>query len=97
MNFVLTILLFFILGLAQGVPVGEARLGDIQPDSPAEAAGLLHGDEILAIDGTSISEWIEFQTIVRDHPEQELALLVDRSGQQIEIHVTPKAERIEEF
>ena len=97
MNFVLTIFLFFILGLAQGVPVEEARLGDIQPDSPAESAGLLHGDEILAINGTSISEWLEFQTIVRDHPGEELALLVDRSGQQIEIHVTPRTERIEDF
>src|SRR5699024_1739777 len=34
MNFVLALVLFFILGTVQGIPVDEAKLGEIQPDSP---------------------------------------------------------------
>src|SRR5699024_6571614 len=35
MNFVLTAVLFFIIGAVQGIPTEEATLGEIQPDSPA--------------------------------------------------------------
>ncbi|GAA4059843.1 RIP metalloprotease RseP [Amphibacillus indicireducens] len=91
MNFVLTALLFFVMGSLQGIPSEEARLGEIMPDGPAEAAGFEAGDEILAINGEPISKWIEFQTSVRDNPDQELFMQVERAGQELEIAVTPQA------
>ncbi|MCA0969104.1 RIP metalloprotease RseP [Halobacillus litoralis] len=89
MNFVLAIILFMILGFVQGVPSNEAKLGEIQDNSPADQAGLMAGDEIVSVDGESVSTWEEFTTIVRDHPEEALMLTVSRNGSTQEMEVTP--------
>ncbi|MGP4075634.1 RIP metalloprotease RseP [Halobacillus sp. K22] len=89
MNFVLAIVLFMILGFIQGVPSNEAVLGEIQEGSPAQSAGLQKGDEVIAIDGESVSSWDEFTTIVRNHPSEEITMTVDREGQTQQIAVTP--------
>ncbi|MBH0229308.1 RIP metalloprotease RseP [Halobacillus yeomjeoni] len=91
MNFVLAIVLFMILGFIQGVPSDEAELGKIQADSPAEKAGLMAGDRIVAIDGEPVSTWEEFTLIVREHPDKEISLTVEREGQNENIQVTPAA------
>ncbi|MCA0983293.1 RIP metalloprotease RseP [Halobacillus yeomjeoni] len=91
MNFVLAIVLFMILGFIQGVPSDEAELGKIQADSPAEKAGLMAGDRIVAIDGEPVSTWEEFTFIVREHPDKEISLTVEREGQNENIQVTPAA------
>ncbi|MCA1009267.1 RIP metalloprotease RseP [Halobacillus halophilus] len=89
MNFVLAIVLFMILGFIQGVPSNQAVLGEIQEGSPAESSGLQKGDEVIAIDGESVSSWEEFTTIVRSHPSEEIVITVERGGQTEQISVTP--------
>ncbi|MFD2925557.1 RIP metalloprotease RseP [Halobacillus naozhouensis] len=89
MNFVLAIILFMILGFVQGVPANNALIGDIQPDSPAEEAGLQAGDEVVGIDGEPLDTWEEFTQIVRNHPEEQVTLTVERDGQTVQIDVTP--------
>ncbi|ASF39496.1 RIP metalloprotease RseP [Halobacillus halophilus] len=89
MNFVLAIVLFLILGFIQGVPSNQAVLGEIQEGSPAESSGLQKGDEVIAIDGESVSSWEEFTTIVRSHPSEEIVITVEREGQTEQIAVTP--------
>ncbi|WP_226578843.1 RIP metalloprotease RseP [Halobacillus litoralis] len=91
MNFVLAIVLFMILGFIQGVPSDEAKLGQIQNNSPADEAGLMAGDEVIAVDGESVSTWEEFTRIIRNHPEEEVTLTVNRSGETQELNVTPAA------
>ncbi|MFD1018219.1 RIP metalloprotease RseP [Thalassobacillus hwangdonensis] len=91
MNFVLAIIIFFILGLVQGVPVDEARLGKVIEDSPAQEAGLQSGDEIISVDGQQVSTWEGFTEIVRQHPDQELTLTVSRNGDTEELNVTPQS------
>ncbi|UOR12698.1 RIP metalloprotease RseP [Halobacillus amylolyticus] len=89
MNFVLAIILFMILGFIQGVPVNNALISDVQPDSPAEEAGLQAGDEIVGIDGESVNTWDEFTQIVRNHPEEQVTLSVERNEETIQVDVTP--------
>lgn len=76
MNFLLAIVIFVILGLVQGVPSEKALIGTVEPDSPAEQAGLNSGDEIIEIEGQPISTWEEFTGIVQEHPEEELDIVV---------------------
>ncbi|MBU5594993.1 RIP metalloprotease RseP [Amphibacillus sp. MSJ-3] len=97
MNFVLTVILFLIIGAAQGVPSEDAKLGEIQPNSPADLAGFQPGDEIVSINDQSISRWTEFQSIVRENPEQELTMIVDRNSEKLEIDVVPRMEQIEDL
>lgn len=90
MNFLLTIVIFAFLGFFQGVPTEEAKLGGIQPDSPAEEAGFQAGDEVIAINDTPVTMWTEFQQTVRQSPETTLTMLVERNGREEELVVTPR-------
>src|SRR5699024_11640112 len=67
MNFVLAIVIFFILGLIQGVPMKEAIIEKVEPGTPAAEAGFKHGDEVISVDGTPISTWDAFTEIGRAH------------------------------
>lgn len=90
MNFFLAIVIFIIVGLIQGIPVDRALISGIQEDSPAEQAGIQAGDEIVQIEGNSISTWDEFTKIVQDKPEEEISLTVQRNGETESLSVTPE-------
>lgn len=89
MNFVLAIVIFLILGVIQGVPVEEAKMGEVQADSPAAEAGIKNGDEVVKIEDQSISTWQQFTTIVRENPGEELDLVVLREGKEVPLTVIP--------
>lgn len=97
MNFVLTVIIFFVIASVQGIPVDEAKLGEIQVDSPAEEVGFKSGDDILAINDQPVSKWMEFQAIIRDNPAEELVMTVERDGEVFDIHVTPKSLEVEDI
>jgi regulator of sigma E protease len=58
---------------------------------PAVAAGLRPGDRILAIDGQPIRTWDEMAEAISKRAGERVALTVERSGQRLEIAVTPQA------
>lgn len=89
MNFILAIILFIIIGVVQGVPAERALLSDVVDGSPADEAGIQDSDEIVEIDGTPISTWEGFTTIVRNNPDTPLDMVVERDGEKISVEVTP--------
>ncbi|MFD1360369.1 RIP metalloprotease RseP [Lentibacillus salinarum] len=89
MNFLLAIVIFFIVGIVQGVPVDEAEIAGVVSGSPAEEAGFQVGDEVVRIDGTSIATWEEFTEIVQEHPEEELTMTVKRHDSTEMLTITP--------
>ncbi|MCT1903782.1 RIP metalloprotease RseP [Oceanobacillus sojae] len=97
MNFVLAIFIFLLMGLIQGVPAEQAQMGEIQPGSPAEEAGLQENDVITQIGDQSISTWEQFQGIVRKSPGEELDIVISRGDTEQEVTVIPaEAEDINE-
>ena len=60
-------------------------IGAVEAGSPAAAAGLQPGDEILAIDGKPQETWENAQTSVMLRPEQALQLRVRRGGQERDV------------
>src|SRR5699024_8542689 len=96
MNFLLAILIFIILGLIQGVPSEKAVIGDVVPDSPAEEAQFESNDEIIEIEGKSISTWEEFTSIVQKSPDEELEMVIARDDETKTLHVTPELGEIED-
>jgi len=89
-NFILAIVAFTMIGIIQGVPLEEAKLGKVLSDSAAQEAGLKQGDQVLSIDGSEVNTFTDMTTIVRAHPEEELVFTVERDGQTMDIPVTPK-------
>lgn len=90
MNFLLAIVLFFILGFTQGVPADTALIGDVESGSPADVAGIKSGDEVVKVDDKSIATWEEFTLYVMEHPEEQLSVTVNRSGEVIPLEITPR-------
>lgn len=89
MNFLLAIVIFFILGIYQGVPSDKALIGEVVPDTPAFEAGIKEGDEIVQIGDKSISTWEEFTILVSESPNEELEMKIKRSDEIESINITP--------
>jgi len=79
------------LGLTLDIPVSRPIIGQILPDSPAEQAGLAEGDRILSADGEPIRNWNDWVAYVRDRPEREISLIVEREGGEQSLQLTPEA------
>lgn len=88
-NFVLAIVLFAALYATHGVPRGLTTISVVTPGLPAEAAGVLAGDTILALDGRAISRFEDIQRYIQPRAGQSVMLRVARSGETLELPVTP--------
>jgi membrane-associated protease RseP (regulator of RpoE activity) len=59
------------------------------PAAPGADAGVLPGDRIVSIDGVAIESWEQSTAIIREHPDEELAMVVERDGEELTLTVTP--------
>lgn len=59
------------------------EVGEIEPSSGAEQAGITEGDQILAVDGNPITYFDEMQTALRQAKNQSVSL-VRRRGAQLD-------------
>jgi regulator of sigma E protease len=95
MNALLTIAVlsaFFMVGFAvEGSRYDRPIVGAVDPGSPAEKAGILPGDEIVAIDGKSVPSWEDAQYHIVLRPEKTLSLSVRRGGQEREVSLRSEA------
>jgi regulator of sigma E protease len=56
---------------------------------PAAAAGFKLDDTILAVNGTPIVFWHEFQNLVKENGQKENVFLISRDGAQLTLKATP--------
>jgi regulator of sigma E protease len=82
--------LFMIVGQAYTPPV----VGTVIPDTPAARAGFLPGDTILEVQGKSIDRFEDIVSVVTIHPGTALPVVIERSGIDWTLTVTP--DRVEE-
>ena len=92
MNAVLTVTVLTVLFYTLGWSVDSSRydrpiVGALDPGSPAEAAGILPGDEILSIGGEALPTWEQVQYHVVLRPDTPLKLKLRRGGEQREIEL----------
>ncbi len=95
MNVVLTLLAFTVLyQLGWGVDstlLDRPVIGFVEPESPAERAGLVPGDEILAIDGKPQPAWESALMTILLRPNQTLPLRIRRGGEELALSVASTA------
>ncbi|WP_428908630.1 RIP metalloprotease RseP [Niallia sp. Krafla_26] len=96
MNFILAFVVFILIGLLQGIPTDDPKLGTITDDGAAYAAGLKEGDLVHSIDGVEISSWTDVVEVIQKNPEKELIFSIERNGEDLEIPVTPKENKLED-
>jgi regulator of sigma E protease len=99
MNAVLTIgvmTVFYMLGFAVDASRSDRPvIGAVAAGSPAEAAGLLVGDEILAIGETSVPSWEQADYQIALRPGEALDLRVRRGVEELDVEV--RSETTEEY
>lgn len=93
-NFAFAILALALLYATAGQPFTPPDVGGVQPGSAAERAGLMPGDVIRSIDGTSIQRFEEIRQIVSLKPGLPLSLTVEREGRTIALDATPEVSEI---
>ena len=82
MNFILAIVLFFIVGFFVQKPnLDSNQVNDIQSNYAADVAGMQQGDLLLAIDGNTINEWEDIPTVLSGLDHALLDITYERDGQ----------------
>ncbi|MCA9064188.1 MAG: PDZ domain-containing protein [Planctomycetaceae bacterium] len=81
----------------------QLKLGDdglevrmVVPESGAAAAGIQEGDILLQIDSLPLNDLAVLVKAVRDSEGRELKLKVLRDGDQLDVTVTPKLQKVPE-
>ena len=76
------------LGIRPWRPAVPPILAELDPQGPAQAAGLVTGDRLLALDGQSIGDWQQVVDSVRVRPDSKIVLRVERDGAPVDVPVT---------
>lgn len=71
-------------------PRFPAIIGDINPNSPAQAAGLQMEDRIASIAGQPINSWDEMTSIIRGNGGKSLLFEIMREGDSFSLSITPE-------
>lgn len=94
-NFLMAIVLFALVFVLAGIPQVTTRIGAVTADSPAERAGLLAGDKVLAIDGKELTSWGDIPQTIEETEKETLTLLIGREDRKLTIRVSPKVSEIQ--
>ena len=65
-----------------GLPV---MVGDVNPGSPAESAGLKEGDRFISIGGEEVRSSAQVTEYIRNHDKVRIPIVVDRGGQTVQL------------
>jgi regulator of sigma E protease len=91
-NFLLAVLLYWVIFLGHGMQEVLPMVGDVQPGSPAQLAGLRPGDTILSINGKDIRYWRDLAETIQKSGGQPLALHVRRDDAVQDYLVQPEVQ-----
>ena len=71
-------------------PAESAVIAEIVPNGPAARAGLKRGDHVLDVNGSRLYHFAALTEYVEEHPDQPLALNVERDGKCLALSVKPE-------
>ena len=91
LGFVLLLTLFAGIGTNQVLPV----INEVVPNSAAQAAGILAGDEIVSINGKKVTEWYKDVEVIRQSQGSELTLVISRNGEEITVNAAARLTDID--
>jgi regulator of sigma E protease len=90
-NIVLAFVIMPLVFMVGTYSEGPAKVGYVEPGSPAERSGFKAGDEIVEINGRSISDWNKALSLIAVNPDTNLNVTVEREGVKKELSLRPEA------
>lgn len=95
-NFLLAILLLFIIALGWGATTNDAIVSELVKNNPAEKAGMQVGDKIVKINGNKVKSSDDVSLYIQiEKKSKPITFTVERDGKTIEISVKPKKETVD--
>ena len=93
-NVVLAVVLAFLLAAVPGARFGEmpAEIGDVVPNGPAAAGGMLPGDRVTSVNGHPVRSWTEMQTEVQIAGPKVAEFVVARGGTNATLAITARRD-----
>lgn len=88
-NLLLAVLLLMVVYTFYGVPVMSTQVSGVEKGSPAEKAGIVKGDRIVAIDGSEVTEWEDLSTRIKASGGKALGFQIRRGTETINVTVQP--------
>ncbi len=76
-----------VLGIGLGLDI---LIQEVMPDSPAEAALLKAGDQVMAINGEPVKSVHGLIEVIGEHAGKPVQMQVQRGNAQLQLEVTPK-------
>jgi regulator of sigma E protease len=94
-NYLAATVIMFGFYVGYGMPhvddVGPMVVGDVAPESRAEAAGVRTGDRIVEANGRPIANIAELIEATRERAEQPTTYVIERDGQRLDpLTITPE-------
>lgn len=80
------------LGFTPYRPEVFTEVAQVTEGGAAQRAGLQAGDKLLSFNQVAVEEWLQVVDVIKASPEQELRVLIDRSGREMELILIPQAK-----
>ena len=80
---------FEAVGIEPARPVIPAVIGEVTRGEAAERAGLQRGDKVISANREPIVRWDRWVDFVRAHPDQHIALVIERGGRHLTVDLLP--------
>ncbi len=87
-NLILPVFIFFFAWFSIH-KTAPASVGTVLQGTPAHAAGLLPGDQILQVNGIKTPYWRDAVQIIETRPQQATKFVILRKGRQKTLTITP--------
>lgn len=80
------------IGFSAYQPEIKPIIAEVMSGSAGARAGLMVGDEVIAVDDKTVYDWMEFVPEIQSNPGRTVVLEILRHGEVIQLSVTPEAE-----
>lgn len=90
MNFILAIVIFFIVALIAGAPGSKAVISSVEENSPAYNAGLKEGDEIIKLNGDKVDSDILMLKLMVNNEKSIRLTVKHKDGSSENLIMTPE-------
>lgn len=90
MNIVTAVVIFSLIFFVSGIPVVTNYVSTVVENAPAELAGILSGDKIIAIDSMKMEDPNDIANTINKSSGEELQITLDREGEIFDVFVIPE-------
>jgi regulator of sigma E protease len=89
-NFLLAILIFYVIFQISGVYFLKPVIGEVNDNSPAYKAGIQSGDIVREINGNAIKSWSDLSLNVDSSNGKKLEILLERNHSRVAVSLQPE-------